>query len=170
MCTRSPFPYVSIIFYCFQFVFESMSESGSEGLAELLKNQKDRFFADIDLVTMSDNYWLGKTKPCITYGLRGLCYFFCEVEMGSKDLHSGVFGGTAREALPDLIWLLNHLVDANGTIQIPGILDDVCPLLPEEEQIYKGIDFDLDEYQTDAGLIGLRFPGDKVNSIITCYT
>jgi nonspecific dipeptidase len=111
---------------------------------------------------MSDNYWLGKHKPCITYGLRGLCYFFCEVEMGSKDLHSGVFGGTVREALPDLIWLLDQLVDSTGTIQIPGMLDDVCPLLPEEEQIYKNIEFDLEDFKTDAGLLELRFPGNKV--------
>jgi len=25
---------------------------------------------------------------------RGICYFFVEVECASKDLHSGVFGGT----------------------------------------------------------------------------
>jgi nonspecific dipeptidase len=82
--------------------------------------------------------------------------------MGSKDLHSGVFGGTVREALPDLIWLLDQLVDSTGTIQIPGMLDDVCPLLPEEEQIYKNIEFDLEDFKTDAGLLELRFPGNKV--------
>jgi len=26
--------------------------------------------------------------------VRGICYFFVEVECASKDLHSGVFGGT----------------------------------------------------------------------------
>ena len=25
---------------------------------------------DVDFVCISDNYWLGKKKPCITYGLR----------------------------------------------------------------------------------------------------
>lgn len=56
-----------------------MEESGSEGLDELVFARKDTFLKDVDYVCISDNYWLGKTKPCITYGLRGICYFFLEV-------------------------------------------------------------------------------------------
>lgn len=62
-----------------KFCFEGMEESGSEGLDELVLARKDTFFKDVDYVCISDNYWLGKTKPCITYGLRGICYFFIEV-------------------------------------------------------------------------------------------
>lgn len=63
-----------------KFCFEGMEESGSEGLDELVFARKDTFFKDVDYVCISDNYWLGKTKPCITYGLRGICYFAIEVE------------------------------------------------------------------------------------------
>lgn len=62
-----------------KFCLEGMEESGSEGLDELVFSQKDSFLKDVDYVCISDNYWLGKTKPCITYGLRGICYFFMEV-------------------------------------------------------------------------------------------
>ena len=58
-----------------------MEESGSEGLDELIFARKDTFLKDVDYVCISDNYWLGKTKPCITYGLRGICYFFMEVNL-----------------------------------------------------------------------------------------
>lgn len=63
-----------------------MEESGSEGLDELIFAQRDTFFKDVDFVCISDNYWLGKNKPCITYGLRGICYYFIEVsvEIASK--------------------------------------------------------------------------------------
>ncbi len=71
-----------------------MEESGSEGLEELLHKEKDGFMSGVDYVCISDNYWLGKNKPCLTYGLRGLCYFEIEVACSSKDLHSGVFGGS----------------------------------------------------------------------------
>ena len=27
----------------------------------------------VDYLSISDNYWLGTTKPCITYGLRWVC-------------------------------------------------------------------------------------------------
>lgn len=63
-----------------KFCFEGMEESGSEGLDELIFARKDTFLKDVDYVCISDNYWLGKTKPCITYGLRGICYFFLEVK------------------------------------------------------------------------------------------
>ena len=57
-----------------------MEESGSEGLDELLYSRKEtEFMQNVDYVCISDNYWLGKNKPCITYGLRGICYFFIEV-------------------------------------------------------------------------------------------
>lgn len=71
-----------------------MEESGSDGLDDLLISKKDTFFRDVDYVCISDNYWLGTKKPCITYGLRGLSYFFLQVSCATKDLHSGIFGGS----------------------------------------------------------------------------
>lgn len=65
-----------------RFCLEGMEESGSEGLDELIFAQRDAFFKDVDYVCISDNYWLGKKKPCITYGLRGICYYFIEVSAG----------------------------------------------------------------------------------------
>lgn len=47
-----------------------MEESGSEGLDDILRKHKDTFLKDVDFTCISDNYWLGKKKPCITYGLR----------------------------------------------------------------------------------------------------
>lgn len=82
-----------------KFVFECMEESGSEGLdALLLEHLKpEGFFKTVDYVCISDNYWLGTTKPCLTYGLRGISYYFVEVECATMDLHSGVYGGTVHE-------------------------------------------------------------------------
>lgn len=50
-----------------------MEESGSEGLDDILTKHKDTFLKDVDFTCISDNYWLGKNKPCITYGLRYAC-------------------------------------------------------------------------------------------------
>ena len=134
-----------------KFCFEGMEESGSEGLDELVFSLKDTFLKDVDFVCISDNYWLGKNKPCLTYGLRGLCYFFVEVECSTKDLHSGVFGGSMHEGMADLIYLLNTLVDSKGKILVPGVMDKVAPLRPEETRLYDGIDFDMSEYIKDMG-------------------
>lgn len=134
-----------------KFCFEGMEESGSEGLDDLIFSRKDTFFKDVDYVCISDNYWLGKNKPCITYGLRGICYFFIEVECCAKDLHSGVYGGSVHEAMTDLIALMDSLVDRKGKILIPGIYEAVAPLYKDEEKIYQAIDFDLQEYASDIG-------------------
>lgn len=46
--------------------FEGMEENGSEGLDELIEQEAKKFFKDADCVCISDNYWLGTTKPCLT--------------------------------------------------------------------------------------------------------
>ncbi|XP_017773769.1 PREDICTED: cytosolic non-specific dipeptidase [Nicrophorus vespilloides] len=134
-----------------KFVFEGMEESGSEGLDDLLFAEKDKFLSDVDYVCISDNYWLGTDHPCITYGLRGLCYFFLEIECAEKDLHSGVFGGTVHEAMADLVYLLNTLVDKDGKILVENIYNEVAILSDTEKELYKKVHFDVEEYRTNIG-------------------
>jgi len=149
-----------------KFVFEGMEESGSEGLEELLKKEKDGFLKGSDYVCISDNYWLGKKKPCLTYGLRGICYFFCEVSCAKADLHSGVFGGTVHEAMVDLMWLMSQLVDGQGNIMVPGLMDDVAPVTDEEKSLYSEIDFDVEDFRQDLGAKKLIHHQDKMKTLM----
>ncbi|CAM4772014.1 unnamed protein product [Rotaria magnacalcarata] len=135
-----------------KFVLESMEEYGSDGLEDLLKSLKNTFLSGVDYVVISDSYWLGKTKPCLQYGLRGICYFFLDVECSTKDLHSGCFGGTIHEAMTDLIALMGTLVDNKGHILIDTLYDEVAPLTLEEEELYKPITFDTAAYCSEAGV------------------
>lgn len=146
-----------------KFVFEGMEENGSEGLDDLLWARKDTFLRGVDYICISDNYWLGTTKPCITYGLRGICYFQVEVICATKDLHSGTFGGAVHEAMPDLIYLMNTLVDVNGKILIDGIYDDVAPIIEKETESYKTIEFDVNEFRNSVGANKLAHNEDKVS-------
>ncbi|EGF81867.1 hypothetical protein BATDEDRAFT_19033 [Batrachochytrium dendrobatidis JAM81] len=125
--------------------FEGMEESGSEGLDELIYKEAALYFKDVDCVCISDNYWLGTTKPCITYGLRGVSYFMLTVSGPGKDLHSGVFGGTVHEPMTDLVHLMQKLVTPDGKILVPGIMDDVAPVTSEEDAIYKALDFSMND-------------------------
>ncbi|NXW28855.1 CNDP1 dipeptidase, partial [Phaetusa simplex] len=78
--------------------------------------------------------------------------FLVQVECGSKDLHSGTFGGIIHEPLTDLIALLDSLVDPTGRIQIPGIYDSVAALTEEERKLYESIEFDLEEHKNNGGV------------------
>ncbi|CAG0913409.1 unnamed protein product [Notodromas monacha] len=143
-----------------RFVLEGMEESGSVGLDELLLKRKE-FFGPVDFVCISDSYWLGTKKPCLTYGLRGVCYFYIEIECARKDLHSGVYGGSMYEGMSDLIYMMNSLVDVEGKLLITGIYDDVAPLTDEERELYKDIEFDVAEFRSDIGGKRLRHKEDK---------
>lgn len=46
-----------------------------------------------------------------------------------------------NEAMSDLIALMNSLTDIKGNILVPGIMEDVLPVTPEEEKLYDAIDF-----------------------------
>lgn len=131
--------------------FEGMEESGSEGLDDLIIKEAKEFFKDTDAVCISDNYWLGTQKPCLTYGLRGVSYYTITVSGPRQDLHSGVFGGTVTEPMTDLIRLLGVLVDNKGKIKIPGIKKLVAPLADEERNLYKDISFEMSDLYESIG-------------------
>ncbi|KAI9032161.1 hypothetical protein DFJ74DRAFT_653476 [Hyaloraphidium curvatum] len=132
-------------------VFEAMEESGSEGLDEVILAEANGFLKDVDCVTISDNYWLGTTKPCITYGLRGITYFTLAVSGPGADLHSGVWGGVSHEPMTDLIKIMASLVEPDGKILIPGIYDDVAPVSPEEKAIYERIELEMSALEDAIG-------------------
>ncbi|KAK8778812.1 hypothetical protein V5799_019850 [Amblyomma americanum] len=125
-------------------LIDNMQEVDSQGMAAYLKSDKrSEYLKAVDYVCISDGVWLGPRTPCLTYALRGICHFQVEVTCARVDLHSGIYGGTAIEAMPDLMYLLNSLTDAGGRITIPGIYNDVQPVTHEERKIYEGFEFDI---------------------------
>ncbi|XP_048219247.1 beta-Ala-His dipeptidase [Perognathus longimembris pacificus] len=133
-----------------KFLLEGMEEAGSVGLEELVRKEKDGFFSGVDYIVVSDNLWLSRRRPALTYGTRGNSYFTVEVKCRGQDFHSGTFGGILHEPMADLVALLGSLVDSSGRILIPGIYDQVAPMTQEETEKYKTIDLDLEEYQNSS--------------------
>ncbi|KAI9219725.1 hypothetical protein BC828DRAFT_349041 [Blastocladiella britannica] len=148
------------------FCFEGMEENGSEGLDELIIQEAKGYFKAADAVCISDNYWLGTSKPCVTYGLRGISYFTATVHGPAWDLHSGVFGGTVHEPMTDLVQLMAKLVKPDGTILIPGIMDNVAPVTDAELDIYTKLDFDLADLELSTGSKTLVYDGDKTKTLM----
>lgn len=131
--------------------FEGMEEYGSEGLDDLIHKEAKNFFKDAEAVCISDNYWLGADKPCLTYGLRGVSYYELTVHGPAQDLHSGVYGGSVTEPMTDLVKLLGTLVDNKGKILIPGIDALVAPLSESEKKLYDGISFEMQDLYDGLG-------------------
>lgn len=135
--------------------FEGMEESDSECLDELLQRETKRggFLNDVDYVVITDNYWVTTEKPCLTYGLRGLATFQCQVRAGTQTLHSGIYGGCIAEPMTDVVQLLAAVSAAgHGDIGIEGCGRNASEELTEDEiEWYKGISFNTDVFRKEAG-------------------
>jgi acetylornithine deacetylase/succinyl-diaminopimelate desuccinylase-like protein len=97
--------------------------------------------------------------PALTYALRGIAAIEVTLRGPSRDLHSGIFGGTVDNPAMALSQLLAKLRDQNGRVAIPGFYDEVRPLSAFERKQFKRLPMTDREYQK---LLGVpRLFGEK---------
>jgi acetylornithine deacetylase/succinyl-diaminopimelate desuccinylase-like protein len=127
-----------------KFLIEGEEEVGGESVAKFVAENPAKLKADVALV--SDTELFAEGLPTLCIGLRGLIYTEIEARGPSRDLHSGMYGGAAPNAVFGLVELLAKLKDANGRIQIPGMYDDVAPPTPAEKRSWEHLPFDEKEF------------------------
>jgi acetylornithine deacetylase/succinyl-diaminopimelate desuccinylase-like protein len=127
-----------------KFLIEGEEEVGGQSVAEYVAKNPGKLKADVALVSDTEMYAPG--LPTLNVGLRGLVYLEIEARGPARDLHSGLYGGAAPNAVFGLIELLDKAKDANGHILIPGIYNDVEPPSADEKQSWEHLPFDEDEY------------------------
>jgi acetylornithine deacetylase/succinyl-diaminopimelate desuccinylase-like protein len=123
---------------------------GSEHLAKFLK--ANRAELNCDAIVVSDTGMPDKDHPALTYALRGIIAFEITLRGPSRDLHSGIFGGTIDNPAMVLSQLLAKLRDKNGRIAIPGFYDDVKPLSAYERKEFKRLPITDRELQKLVGV------------------
>ncbi len=114
------------------FVIEGEEEVGSKHLTAFLKTHRAELRCDA--VVISDTGMPSPKHPALTYSLRGIAAFEIILRGPSRDLHSGIFGGSVDNPAMALCQLLAKLRDQNGRIAIPGFYDDVVPLTAYEKR------------------------------------
>lgn len=127
-----------------KFLIEGEEEVGGAAIAKYVAENTEKLAADVALVSDTAMYADGVPTLCI--GLRGLIYMEVQADGSSRDLHSGLYGGAAPNAVYGLIELLAKAKDANGTIQIPGIYEDVEEPAAAELESWKRLPFDEKEF------------------------
>ena len=115
-----------------KFMLEGEEEIGSMNMGNFLPKHKDLFKADFCL--NPDAGAISADEPTITFGLRGLAYFEVHVYGPTRDLHSGLFGGTVHNPAQALAELIAGMHDSNGTITLPGFYDSVRPVTDQERE------------------------------------
>jgi acetylornithine deacetylase/succinyl-diaminopimelate desuccinylase-like protein len=131
-------------------IIEGEEEVGSAHLAGFLKLHKDKLKADVILI--SDTGIINNETPCITNGLRGLCYMEVEVVGPNRDLHSGIYGGGVDNPLNVLAKLIGGLKDDNGHITVEHFYDDVIELSAEEKAQINAIPITEEQFEQSIGL------------------
>jgi acetylornithine deacetylase/succinyl-diaminopimelate desuccinylase-like protein len=132
------------------FLIEGEEEVGSKNFVPFVEANKDEFGADYVLVC--DTGMWDRNTPAITTSLRGLLYEEVKITAANRDLHSGVFGGTAMNPIRVLTKILGELFDENNRITIPGFYDGVKDLPPEILAQWKKLDFTPETFLKPIGL------------------
>jgi acetylornithine deacetylase/succinyl-diaminopimelate desuccinylase-like protein len=114
------------------FVVEGEEEVGSKSLGGFLRQHAQELRCDG--IVISDNGIPSADLPALTYGLRGILAVEIIVHGPSRDLHSGIYGGSVDNPAMALCQMLAQLRDRRGRIAIPGFYDDVLPLSAYERR------------------------------------
>src|SRR4051812_14032457 len=127
-----------------KFLVEGEEEVGGASIAKYVAEHADKLRADVALV--SDTAMYAEGMPTLCIGLRGLVYMEVEASGPSRDLHSGLYGGAAPNAVYGLIGLLAKAKDENGALRVTGIYDDVDEPASAELESWKRLPFSEQEF------------------------
>ncbi|HVI28130.1 dipeptidase [Hansschlegelia sp.] len=142
-------------------VIEGEEESGSVNLPGFLEEARAELVADVALVC--DTTMWAEGAPAITSSLRGLLYEEITVRAADRDLHSGMYGGAARNPLHVVARMVADLHDDQGRVTLPGFYDGV-PVIPEEvREQWRGLGLDA---ETFLGPIGLSVPAGETDRMV----
>lgn len=104
------------------FLLEGEEESGSRSLDGVVEAHRETLAADIALICDTEMWG---DRPAITASLRGFAGGEVRIRAANRDLHSGAYGGAARNPIHVLCDALADLRDAEGRVTLPGFYDGV---------------------------------------------
>src|SRR5437868_659245 len=142
-------------------LIEGEEEVGSKNFVPFMEAIKDELKADFALVC--DTGMWDPNTPAITTSLRGLMYDEVTIKAANRDLHSGVFGGGARNPIRVLTNILGGLFDDNGRITIPGFYDGVKDLPPDILAQWKNLNLTPESFLKP---IGLSIPAGEKDRLL----
>ncbi|MES0882886.1 dipeptidase [Roseibium sp. SCP14] len=138
-------------------LFEGEEESGSPSLRPFLDAHKDELSCDLALVC-DTGMWDAET-PAISIMLRGMVGDEIVVKAASRDLHSGMYGGSAQNPNHIVADIIAGLHDENGKVTLPGFYDGVIEIPENVTKMWEKLGFSVENFLGD---IGLKYPrGEK---------
>ena len=84
-----------------------------------------------DAAIVFDSGMVERDVPGFNIAVRGVCYFHVKVRTGSRDLHSGMYGGASLNALHALMQTLSGVLPRDGRLPEPLRAGIVSPSASE---------------------------------------
>ena len=131
-------------------LIEGEEEVSSPNLDPFLAAHAGALAADFALI--SDTGMWNIDTPALTTRLRGITYMQVTLKAAKRDLHSGLFGGSALNPINALTRILGELQDTEGRIQLPGFYDGILPISNAQVAEWEALGFDEKAFLGDIGL------------------
>lgn len=135
----------------FSVLIEGEEESSSANLQKYVEDHISEIKA-CDVCLISDTSMLGRERPAITYGVRGIAYTEITLHAANQDLHSGLWGGRAPNPINELAKVISQIWDRNGRVTIPDFYTNVVPLTEGERVAWRRLPFNPVEALKKIGL------------------
>jgi acetylornithine deacetylase/succinyl-diaminopimelate desuccinylase-like protein len=133
-----------------RFALDPEEECGGQAVIEWVEADERGAAAAI----VFDGDMLDPRTPTFNTALRGMCYFHVTARTGERDLHSGLFGGVALNAMHALMQALSAVTAKDGVVPEP-LRVGVEPPAEEEREGWSS----LEEGASLLGDVGAR-PSD----------
>jgi acetylornithine deacetylase/succinyl-diaminopimelate desuccinylase-like protein len=111
-----------------RFCCDGEEETGGHSIVDFLAADE----RGADACVIFDTAMLKRDVPLFNLSVRGLIYLHLRVRTGARDLHSGVFGGAALNALHALVRALDAVLARDGRLPEP-LRAGIAP--PREEEL-----------------------------------
>jgi acetylornithine deacetylase/succinyl-diaminopimelate desuccinylase-like protein len=143
-------------------MIEGEEECGSANLFPFVRDNAAEFRLDMAMVC-DTGMWNAET-PAVTTSLRGLLYEEVKVRAADRDLHSGLFGGGARNPIHVCADIIAALHDKDGRVTVPGFYEGVRELPADIKADLEALHLTPEDF---LGTVGLKIPaGEKDRSLI----
>jgi len=137
-------------------LIEGEEEVGSPNLDRFMTEHAAGLRGDVTII--SDTGMWDIDTPALTTRLRGLAYMQVVIRAANRDLHSGIFGGSALNPINLLARILGELHDTDGRVQLPGFYDGVREVPQSLQGDWAALGFDEAGF---LGSIGLSVPSGE---------
>jgi acetylornithine deacetylase/succinyl-diaminopimelate desuccinylase-like protein len=119
-----------------RFVCDGEEETGGEEVVHFIRDDP----RGADAAVIFDSAMLGPRRPVFHTATRGLIYFHVRLRTGERDLHSGVFGGAALNAMHALMQMLQAVVSGDDGLAPEPLRAGIVPPSEDELAAWRALD------------------------------